>query len=80
MRARNLKAVLRAAGLPEGLTLYSLWHTAASLLLAEGVHVKAVSERLGHASTAFTKDTYVHSLPTVQEEAAAALERMVSRS
>jgi integrase len=77
VRARNLKAILRAAGLPEGFTLYGLRHTAASLLLAAGVHVKAVSERLGHASTAFTMDTYVHSLPTVQEEAALALQRSI---
>jgi integrase len=56
------------------ITLYSLRHTAASVLLAGGVHVKAVSERLGHASTAFTMDTYVHSLPTVQEQAASTLE------
>ena len=60
----------------EDITLYSLRHTAASVLLAGGVHVKAVSERLGHASTAFTMDTYVHSLPTVQEQAAAKLEEL----
>jgi integrase len=58
------------------ITLYSLRHTVASVLLAGGVHVKAVSERLGHASTAFTMDTYVHSLPTVQEQAAAKLEEL----
>jgi integrase len=63
----------------EDITLYSLRHTAASVLLAGGVHVKAVSERLGHASTAFTMDTYVHSLPTVQEQAAAKLEELVFR-
>ncbi|MBZ5588892.1 MAG: tyrosine-type recombinase/integrase [Acidobacteriia bacterium] len=55
----------------EDITLYSLRHTAASVLLARGVHVEAVSERLGHASTAFTMDTYVQSLLTVQEQAAA---------
>jgi integrase len=58
------------------ITLYSLRYTVASVLLAGGVHVKAVSERLGHASTAFTMDTYVHSLPTVQEQAAAKLEEL----
>jgi len=57
----------------EDLTLYSLRHTSASLLLAGGVHAKAVSERMGHASTAFTMDTYVHSLPTAQEQAASTL-------
>ena len=64
----------------ERLTLYGLRHTAASLLLSGGVHIKAVSERLGHSSTAFTMDTYVHSLPTVREEAAAKLEGMLCPS
>jgi integrase len=63
----------------EDITLYSLRHTAASVLLAGGVHVKAVSERLGHASTAFTMDVYVHSLPTVQEQAASKLEEVLFR-
>jgi integrase len=58
-------------------TLYSLRHTAASILLEGGVHIKAVSERLGHASTAFRMDTYVHSLPTVQEQAAETLNLLV---
>jgi len=62
----------------ESLTLYALRHTAASLLLAGGVNVKVVSERLGHASTGFTMDTYVHSLPTMQEQAAATLEGMLA--
>ena len=61
----------------DGITLYSLRHTAASVLLGNGVNVKAVSERLGHASTAFTMDVYVHSLPGVQEEAAAMLQALV---
>ena len=35
----------------------------ASHLLAAGVNVKVVSERLGHASVAFTLDTYAHVMP-----------------
>lgn len=34
------------------------------------MHVKVVSERLGHASTAFTMDTYAHVIPGQQAEAA----------
>ena len=64
---------------PRSICNYDPGTGAASLLLAAGVNVKAVSERLGHVSTAFTMDTYVHSLPTVQEEAAAALERIIIR-
>ena len=32
-------------------------HAHATQLLAAGVHVKAISERLGHSSVAFTMDT-----------------------
>lgn len=61
----------------DALTLHALRHTAASLLIGAVVNVKAVSERLGHASTGFTMDTYVHLLPTAQEAAAVALEALV---
>ena len=77
-RARELESAIKDGEKlhteAEDITLYSLQHTAASVLLAGGVHVKAVSERLGHASTAFTMDTHIHSLPTGQEQAAAKLE------
>ena len=56
------------AGL-EGLRFHDLRHTHASLMLAEGVHLKVVSERLGHSSIAITADTYSHVQPTVQRGA-----------
>lgn len=43
-------------------------------LLGAGVHLKVVSEALGHSSTAFTMDTYQHVLPTMGEQVAAAIE------
>ena len=42
------------------LRLHDLRHTHAALILKSGVHPKIVSERLGHASVAFTLDTYSH--------------------
>jgi len=36
----------------------------------EGVHPKVVSERAGHSSTAITMDTYSHTRPKMQEDAA----------
>ena len=51
------------------LRFHDLRHTHATLLLARGVHPKAVSERLGHASIGLTLDTYSHVLPNLQEEA-----------
>ena len=57
--------------------LYDLRHTAATLLLRAGVNPKVTSERLGHASVAFTMDVYSASLPDLQEEAADKLETML---
>jgi integrase len=39
-----------------------------------GVHPKIVSERLGHASTQITLDTYSHVLPDMQRAVAMQLE------
>jgi hypothetical protein len=41
------KPAVRAAGLPEGLRLYDLRHTCASLLIAQGASVKAVQPSSG---------------------------------
>ena len=42
----------------EKLTPHDLRHTAASLAISSGAHVKAVQRMLGHASAALTLDTY----------------------
>jgi integrase len=52
------------------LSLHGLRHTHATIALRAGVHPKVVSERLGHASVAFTLDVYTDSLPDMQETAA----------
>ncbi len=57
--------------------LHDLRHTHASHLLASGVNVKVVSERLGHASVAFTLDTYAHTMPGQQADAAAQVAAMI---
>ena len=51
-------------------------HTHGSLLIKEGVPVKVVSERLGHAHIAHTLQTYQHVLPGMQAAAADAAERI----
>jgi integrase len=60
---------VKDAGLPR-IRLHDLRHTHATLALAAGVHPKVVSERLGHATVAFTLDVYSHAVPALQEEAA----------
>ncbi len=72
--ARNLaqqsfKRLLERAGLPI-IRFHDLRHTAATLMLLQGINVKVVSERLGHASVAITLDRYAHVLPSMQRDAA----------
>jgi integrase len=71
--------IVRKAGLPH-LTLHGLRHAHATLALSAGVNPKVVSERLGHASTAITMDVYSHVLPGIQEEAAQAVEDLLSQA
>ncbi len=52
------------------LRFHDLRHTHATLMLKSGIHPKIVSERLGHATVAFTLDTYTHVVPGLQEAAA----------
>lgn len=72
---RSFKPILKEAKLPE-IRFHDLRHTAATLLLAEGVHPKVVQERLGHSQISLTLDTYSHVLPSMQQEAAAKLDRL----
>ena len=38
--------------------------------LEGGIPVKTISTRLGHATTAFTQDVYMHNVPALEESAA----------
>jgi integrase len=70
--SRTFRARAARAGLPV-IRFHDLRHTHATLLLAAGVPVKVVSERLGHSTVAFTMDVYQHVLPGQQREAVQAL-------
>lgn len=49
---------------------HDLRHTHASLLIAVGVPIKVVSERLGHSHPGFTMNTYQHVMPGMSSAAA----------
>lgn len=49
---------------------HDLRHTAATMLINQGVHAKIISERLGHASITTTMNIYGHSLESADKEAA----------
>jgi len=76
--AKQFRSILDVAGVPR-MRLYDLRRSAATIALAAGVSPKVISEQLGHASTAFTLDTYAHVLPHMQDEAAARVEAMLFR-
>jgi integrase len=48
---------------------HDLRHSAATLLLAMGVHAKVVQELLGHSTIMMTLNTYSHVLPSLHEDA-----------
>ena len=58
--------------------LHDLRHTHATLLLRDGVPIKVVSERLGHASAMITLGVYAHVMPGMQAEAAAKFGALLS--
>ena len=45
--------------------------------LEEPLHPKVVSERLGHATVAFTLDTYSQAIPAMEEQAAEQIAALV---
>lgn len=71
------KDYLKRAGLPT-LRFHDLRHSAATLMLQQGVNPKIVSERLGHSDISLTLNTYSHVLPPMQEEAAEKMDDLLS--
>lgn len=65
------------AGLP-GATLHQLRHTAATLLLAEGVPLVVISEWLGHSAIGVTAASYAAVVPQLHRDAAAAMDRAMA--
>ena len=66
---RSMAAACKRAGVKR-IRFHDLRHTHATLLLAKGANIKAVSARLGHASASFTLDVYGHVLPGMDGELA----------
>ncbi|MGH2680545.1 MAG: site-specific integrase [Actinomycetota bacterium] len=59
---------LRDAGLPL-VRFHDVRHAHATLLLADGYPLKAISERLGHSTIGITGDLYAHVTPALASEA-----------
>jgi integrase len=60
--------------------LHSMRHTSATLLIAEGVDLREVSGRLGHADTSTTGNIYAHFLKSADRAAADKMENLITRN
>lgn len=75
---KRFKTVARILGHPR-LTIHCLRHTHATILIANGEPIKAVSERLGHADVDTTLRIYAHVLPEHEEATADHFEKIMEK-
>ena len=54
----------------QGISLHSLRHAHATIMLQQNIHPKIVQERLGHSTISTTLDIYSHVVPGLQQAAA----------
>jgi integrase len=73
---RDFQRLVGAAGLRR-VRLHDLRHTAASLMLAQGVSPRVVMEILGHSQISVTMNTYRHVAPASSREAVMQLESLL---
>jgi len=74
--SHSFAKIVKQAGL-ENMRFHDLRHTFASLTFLCGGKPKVISEALGHASVAFTMDTYSHIIEGMQSEAMALLDEVL---
>lgn len=68
------RIALEGAGVDPAMTPHDMRHTAASLAVQAGAHVKAVQRMLGHASAAMTLDVYADLFDTDLDAVAEAMD------
>jgi integrase len=58
---------------------HDLRHTAATLLLAQGVDPRTIMETLGHSQISLTMNTYSHVVPALQKDAALKMDEILRK-
>src|SRR5262249_54987335 len=71
--------LIKAAGVRR-ITFHGLRHTHISHQLMDGIHVKIVSERAGHASISTTLSVYAAFIPNMQADAAAGVDKWLRQA
>lgn len=74
---KALKARAAAIGRPD-LRFHDLRHTYATISLQNGADIKTISQSLGHATVAFTMDTYGHVTTEMMEQAADKMQSFIN--
>jgi site-specific recombinase XerD len=82
----DFKRLLEKANKPEidakilmSTRFHDLRHSAASLLLAQGVQLRAIMELLGHSTIALTANTYSHVMPSIMQDMADKIDAILAR-
>ena len=71
-------ALLERAALPR-IRMHDLRHSCGSIMLAAGVPLKVVSEKLRHARIETTANIYLHVTPTLRRQAADAMDQVLGQ-
>jgi integrase len=75
----DFKRILAKAGLPD-MRFHDLRHSAASLMLAQGIPLRSIQEILGHSSISLTANLYAHVGEQLKREAADAMDAVLNRA
>jgi integrase len=74
---RDFKRVLTCAALPP-VRFHDLRHSAASLMLAQGIPLRSIQEILGRSSISMTANLYAHVGEQLKREAADAMDSLLA--
>lgn len=74
---RLFRRLVQESGVPR-IRFHDLRHTAASLMIRQGIPAKVVSDRLGHADVAFTLSVYTHLSEDQRRSAALSMDQLLA--
>jgi integrase len=75
---KTCKQIFATIGLDDSFTFHNLRHTAASIMLNNGMSLVDVSKYLGHSSPTITAQIYAHVMPGGLEKAVGIFDNMAS--